>query len=342
MTHLPFITSKLKPLTFLGLLSFSYPLFAEEDLGWDAYHFKIFFENDLFSQTDDQYSSGEKLDLMYHVNDPQSPIYGLLLSNGSKSDIFISFAVSNQLYTPSDLQETEPILDQRAYAGWTYAEMAIHKSTKHTLNSIQLQVGAVGPASKGEEIQTIIHELTGSTPPLGWDNQLENTLGVNVSYAYKLRYITAPTHNFEVSFVPYFEADLGNVSTQASIGFFSRFGWNIAKDFGLSTLDVGGESGVPVYDEQMQSLKSDWSFSLNLTATGSAVAYDLFLDGTTLNGYKHDIEAKPFVGYVGAGISLRYKSFAFDFMQTMNSKKYDLDVDRSKKVVGTVVATWLF
>ena len=312
---------------------------SEENNDWKLYQVKFFFENDLFAKTDNQYTSGEKLNFIYHVNNPTSPIYNLLISGDSNPDIFTGFSLANQIYTPVDLTSKELVVDDRPYAGWTYVESSIHKSTKGSLNSILLKIGMIGPASQAEEIQTGVHTMTGSDAPQGWDNQLGNELGINLTYAYKWRFISDPVGDFQSSFIPYLEADLGNVSTQASAGMFMRFGWNISKDFGLSTLDVGGEAGIPVYDEQEIILKKDWSFSINLTATGSLIARDIFLDGNTFKD-SHSIEKNRFVAYGGAGISIRYKSFVFDFMQTANTKKADREGYR--KVVGTVLVTWLY
>jgi len=316
-------------------------LLADEadEIKWEMYQFKVYFENDLFSQTDSQYSSGEKFNILYHIKESPSDIHNILASSDAKSNIFINFAIGNQLYTPEDLTQTQLIIDDRPYAGWTYFEAGIHKSTKDSLNSILVKIGMVGPSSKGEEIQTGIHLLTDSAPPMGWDNQIGDELGINLTYAYKLRYTNETQGGFQSAYIPYVELDLGNISTQATLGLFTRFGWNIAKDFGLATLDLGGEAGIPVYDEQALSLEKDWSFSFNFTATGSAIAKDIFLDGNTFKD-SHSIPKNNFVAYAGAGISLRYKSFNFDFMQMVNTHKADKEGDR--KVVGTVIATWMF
>ncbi len=327
---------------FLIMLIVNTLAFADDkadDSSWELYHMKIFFENDIFAQTDNQYTSGEKINLTYHVENPTAPIYDLLISSGSASDIFTSFSFANQIYTPEDLLTSKLILDDRPYAGWTYLEAGIHKSTKDSLNTILLKVGMVGPSSQSENIQKQIHELSGSDEPMGWNNQLKDELGVNLTYAYKWRFTHETEGGFQSSYIPYIEADLGNVSTGAAVGIFARFGWNIAKDFGISTLDNNGESGIPIYDEQKISIKRDWSFSFNFILTGSVVVRDIFLDGNTFKD-SHSISKNPLVGYAGAGISTRYKSFVFDFMQTVNTNKFDKEGKRD--AVGTVLVTWLF
>ena len=315
---------------------------TQEKNSWDLYQFKVYFENDMFGVfTDSQYSSGEKFNLTYHVEEPDNLMYDFLHSNGKKENVFVTFAFVNQLYTPVDLTETSLIEDDRPYAAWTYLKASMHKSTKDTLNSISLKVGAVGPAAHGEEIQNTIHELVNAGLAMGWDNQIGNELGVNLSYVYKLRYEPKPVFDWlESAYIPYFEGDLGNISTRVSVGVFARIGYNIPKDFGLATLDNGTDSSIPVYEEQMKSLQKDFSFSFNFTTSGSAVARDIFLDGNTFSD-SHSLEKNPFVAYLGVGVSVRYKSLCLDFMNTMNTKKAK-NVQGYNQTVGTVIGSWQF
>ena len=139
---------------------------------WELQQFKIYFENDMFGIfTDSQYSSGEKFSALYHVREPTNFMYDILFSGDKEYDIFTTISIGNQIYTPDDLTATQLQENQRPYGGWTYLEMGMHKSTKDTLNSLQLKVGMIGPSSHSEEIQTVIHELVNAGLPMGWDHQ---------------------------------------------------------------------------------------------------------------------------------------------------------------------------
>jgi hypothetical protein len=325
-----------KTVFLLSLLS-SY-VFAEQN-SWELYHVKMFMENDLVSQQDSQYTGGTKVDVVYKINNPGG-LYNLLFSDDSKTDLFRSFAIGSQIYTPADLTKEEPIYDDWSYAGWTYIEVGAHKSSDTALNSLLLRVGIVGPSAQGKEVQTAIHKWTNSQRPQGWKNQLYDELGLNLTYLHKERYEYENQKQLGVSFVPSVELDLGNISTQASVGLFMRAGYNVAKDFGVSTMSVGGESGIPAYKAQKSSLKKKWSYSFNMALTGATVARDIFVEG---NIFKKSIvrhKRENFVAYVGAGFSVRYKSINIDFMQTYNTPKTQ-DIHRSKKV-GTLLLTYLY
>ena len=326
-------------LLFLSSLTFAEE--TKEENSWDLYQFKIYFENDMFGNfTDAQYSSGEKFNLTYHINNPENVLYDFLSSDGSGEEIFLTFNLANQIYTPMDLTETELIEDDRPYAGWTYVEAGMHKSTNKTMNSLSLKIGMIGPASCSEEIQTGIHKLVNAGLPMGWDNQLSNELGVNLSYVYKLRYASKPAFGWlESAVIPYGQVNLGNISTLAALGTFVRVGYNIPKDFGLATMDFGGESNIPVYDENLLSLVKNWSVCFNFSMTGSAVARDIFLDGNTFKS-SHSVDKNVFVAYASVGLSARYKTFTIDVTNTRNTKKGNKE--GALQDVGTVIASWQF
>jgi len=306
---------------------------------WQLYRFNLYFENDIFSTTDSQYSSGEKFNWIFRVQNPDSFIYNILFLEYGEEDVYTSFSIVNQIYTPVNLEATRLLVHDRPYAGWTYVEGAIHKSSSSNLRSLYLQVGTVGPDSRSEQIQNTIHALIGNDLAMGWDNQIDNEIGINLRYVHKWRYVPPIFYNIESAFIPYAEADVGNISTQASLGASMRIGYNIPKDFGVSTLDMGGEVGIPVHDEYKKMLESPWSFSLNFSAAGSAIAHDILLDGNT---YKesHSVEKEPFVLYAGYGFSLRYKSFMLEYLKNINTRKFTLE--RDTHGVGTMVASWLF
>ncbi|MEN8302953.1 MAG: lipid A deacylase LpxR family protein [Campylobacterota bacterium] len=305
---------------------------------WELCRFNFYFENDMFSATDSQYSSGEKFNWFYHVDNPSNPLYNFLFTDSGYYS-YANLAIVNQIYTPVELDRTDLIKDDRPYAGWTYLEYGIHKSSSENLRSFYIHVGMVGPASKSEQIQKAIHDLTGSEPPMGWDNQLKNEFGINLRYVHKWRLTPPFIGNLESSVIPFIEAELGNIAINATAGVGMRFGWNIPKDFAVSTLDAGGEIGVLVGDEHKNSLKREWSFSFNISGYTSAVARDIFLDGNTFRD-SHSVDKENLVFYMGAGFSARYKNFMIDFIQTRSTPKFKLE--NRAHTVGTAIVSWLY
>jgi hypothetical protein len=306
---------------------------------WELKQFNIYFENDLFAKTDDQYSSGEKFSLLYYIPNNDNALYNLLIFDDGAYDSYVNFSLVNQIFTPKDITTPDLIEDDRPYAGWTFVEMGIHKSSKDTLQSLYLQLGTIGPHSQAEEIQEFIHSLTGSQAPQGWDNQLKNEFGLNLRYIYKWRFEKTFMESFQTAIIPNVELDLGNISIQATTGVLARIGWNIPKDFGPSTINSGGETGITTYSEHQSTLKNPWSFSLNFNASAGAVARDIFLDGNTFKD-SHSVEKEHFIFSTGIGFTARYKRVALDYYYQKHTKHFELE--KVNHGYGSMILSFLF
>jgi hypothetical protein len=319
------------------VLVFTFITLYAKETNWQLKQFNIYFENDLFSRTDGQYSSGEKFSFLYYIDQTDLFVYDLFLYD-DPADNYINFAIVNQIFTPYDIAKRELIVDDRPYAGWTFFETGFHKSTHNTLQSLYIQVGMVGPTSQAEDIQRFIHELTGSELPQGWDNQLKDELGINLRYVHNWRAsYTLGGADFVV--IPYTEVDLGNISIQALGGLTARFGWNLPDDFGMSTIATGSETGIMTYGNVDNRYKLPWSFTFNFNISGAAIARDIFLDGNTFVD-SHSIDKNYAVGSVGGGFRARYKRVALDYYYQKHTKHYDNE--KTEHGYGSVIVSILF
>src|SRR3546814_4711146 len=79
------------------------------------------------------------------------------------------------MYTPDDVALRNPPLDDRPYAGWLYGSVGLIAETGRRLDQLELTLGVVGPASLTEQTQKLIHEITDSQEPRGWDRSEEHT-----------------------------------------------------------------------------------------------------------------------------------------------------------------------
>ena len=333
----------MKYLLVLCLLFFTLS-HADEKNDWELTHFQIYFENDIFGdKTDSQYSSGEKFTLIYSVHNQDYFFYDLLLSGDKSVDSYINFSIVNQIFTPTDLSKTDLIKEERPYAGWTFFETGIHKSSKSTLQSLYIQIGAIGPRSYSKQIQIAIHKMTDSDIPMGWDNQIKNELGVNLRYIHKWRFEYEASDSFSIAAMPAVEIDLGNVSTSITGAIGSRIGWNIPKDFGMTSINTGGETGIQAYNEYANLTKHNWSFCFNLNLFTTAVARDVFLDGNLIQE-SHSVEKYPLYIGLGTGISMRYKRFALDYIYNKTTKHYHEESYSNgyRHGVGSVIISMIF
>ena len=271
-------------------------LFAQEEIkndkDWIFDRLNIYIENDKYFGTDNDYSTGERITALYYIPQENYTLYNLLGYEDKKTYSYITFSLTNQIFTPTDTLTRELIPDDRPYAGWTYFETTMHKTTKTQLRSLSLKVGVIGPASGSQQIQNEFHRRIDTATVHGWSNQLENELGITLEYTQKWRYYSKVSNNLEASLVPYLSAELGNISINASGGMMARIGWNIPKDYGVSSIDIGADPGIPVYGAYTNMKAKPWSFSFNFTAAGSVIVRDIFLDGNTFKS-SHSVEKKP-------------------------------------------------
>jgi hypothetical protein len=307
-------------LSLLTLSLISTTLLAQES-DWEFDKLSFYAENDTLFDHDEKYTAGEAIEILYHLKNTNNFISNNLSYGFEESTSYVSFSLGTQAYTPDDTDADEIVEDEQPYAGWTYLESTLYSVSKTQLRSLSLKVGMVGPASGAEHIQNGFHNLFGIDEVDGWNNQLENEVGVNLKYTQKWR-IDVENDIIETAFIPFVSTELGNIATNASAGFSTRIGWNIPKDFGAATMNMFSDAGINSYSQRDNATYHDWSFSLNFMAAGSGIARDIFLDGNT-NKDSHSVDRKKFVGYLGYGFSLRYKDYIVDLVNIYNTKKYN-------------------
>ena len=158
----------------------------------------------------------------------------------------VGVSFGQNIYTPNDTFTSQPIYNDRPYAAWLYASFALQYTYKRRdektgmqepvrLDTLQLDLGVIGPAAGGEFVQNNFHNLIGVAPANGWANQLHNEPTIGIGF--ERRWRTARTVVFEdpkleVDFIPRIGAALGNVAIYGDVGGTARIGKNLRDDFG--------------------------------------------------------------------------------------------------------------
>ena len=167
------------------------------------------------------------------------------------------------------------------------------------LDTLQLDLGLIGPAAGGEFVQNNFHRLIGVAQANGWANQLHNEPTIDL--AFERRWRTGRTVVFddpklEFDFIPRIGAALGNVATYADVGGTARIGKNLRDDFGPTR----PRPALP----GSEAFIGDGSFGWYLFAgvDGQAVGRNIFLDGNT-DGNSLRVSHRPFVAEAQAGLA---------------------------------------
>ncbi len=222
----------------------------------------------------------------------------------------VGFAVGQNFYTPEDLSIRDLIPDDRPYAGWLYgaALLEITDVELSRQHAFELQLGIIGPESGAEWVQTELHDLIDSQPPLGWDNQLPTEPAINLIYRYRRR--VGGSH---LDLVPHVGGALGTVMVTANAGATVRAGWNISA-FPQNLIPT---TAAPTDTGE----RPKWELYLFAGAEGRAVAHNVFLDGTLFSD-SHSVDKEDFVYDLTGGLSLRYKNWRFQYTFVRRSEEF--------------------
>ncbi len=292
--------------------------------------FTVYFENDVFNNTDFHYSNGVKLSWLSadlagwgQQGWRQTLVGALPFVNRPDGQKNFGVSLGQHMYTPRDTVTATPDPTDRPYAGWTYLELAFVSKTPRVSDTISLQLGLVGPHSLAGKTQTTIHKWIGSPQAHGWDYQLHDEPGVNLVYERRWRLLArALSQRLGVDLIPHIGVSLGNVQTYANGGATVRLGLDLPSDFGVQLARAGSVGGTPTDDlDPRVSLTRNFSFFLFAAADGRAVARDLFLDGNTFRDSR-SVDKEPFVADVSYGVGLIAERWQFTFTQVRRSREF--------------------
>ena len=285
-------------------------------------------ENDLFADTDQNYTSGVAFTAVSHDIIGQlkpeclpAPVrlqaeLITLLNPGFWADaenpahaqnVVVKFGQS--MYTPQDPARTDLILNDRPYAGLLYVGMAWNRR-KHEpqgdsemLDTRELTLGVIGPLALAQEAQNLVHEVIGVDQFQGWDNQLGNEPALQMAVDRKFkayRGTGAITPGFSADTIRRLGLQLGNIETSATVGIEGRVGWNIPNDFGTYPIRPGAENRPPSTASNPTRLRA--GIHLFGTFETKLVLHDFSLDGNLFQS-SHSVTRRPWVAQAAVGLS---------------------------------------
>jgi hypothetical protein len=354
-------------LSFLGLNSAVYSI-------QDGSTLSVYFENDLFANTDREYTNGTKFSLVSPDIDwnreilsgegtelslisrtfvqhlaPISRAKDRLLQNfgiGWDENVSgvsynVEFVIGQQMYTPENIESPSFLPQQRPYAGWLYGGIGLHRKTNRGLNLIELNFGFVGPASFARQTQNFIHGMRKIKKAQGWDYQLKNELGIGIVMENKDRLLSLnqDSSKLGLDLITHYGFSLGNILTQINLGMEFRFGWNIPKDFGESLLGRSGNTSAPNSEGELR-WDQGFSWYLFTGVDGRFVARNIFLDGNTFVD-SPKVDKEPLVGDLVAGTSARIgKRLKLTYSQVVRTREYKKQNDG--QMFGAAYISWIF
>lgn len=281
--------------------------------------FNALYENDWFDNSDKHYSSGVQLSWTTAPN--STPGWALSAARvlpffNQTGDVRTSYAIGQNLYTPSDIRLANPPLTDRPYAGFLYLDLGLSGRSEKRLDQLQVLVGVVGPSALGKETQTWIHGLVGGRKPAGWDTQLHDEPAVELTYerSYKL---IAPDAKAGVMFdlEPHFGAAVGTVYDYVNAGAMMRVGFNLPDDYGPLRI----EPALP--GSNFFAPSASFGAYLFAGVDGRAIARNIFLDGNTWRRSR-SVDKKPLVADIQLGAAIAFRRMRIVFTHVIRTKEF--------------------
>ncbi len=295
---------------------------------------QLYFENDLFYNTDRYYTNAVQARLI-------SPDLRTLAENdllpegisralvdvpfpGRKEAVRynISLGLGQQIYTPSDTQLKNPPDDDRPYAGYLYGLLALHAKKENRLDTLELAAGVIGPSALGEQAQNEVHRFRGFETAKGWSHQLHDEPALMLTWTRAWR-LNEASRGWAWDFLPHTAVSAGIPFTQAGLGGELRWGWNLPPDYGSSTIRPG--AGIYVPDADTGARGGGWADRISLYVfaggDGRFVAHNTLLDGNTWRD-SPSVDKFPFVGELSGGVALGLGDLRLTYTHVYRSKEF--------------------
>ncbi len=180
---------------------------------------------------------------------------------------------------------------------------------------LDLDLGVIGPAALGEQVQNGFHHLIGDTPNRGWDSQLPNQPVVQLLASRTWRLPIAAPGPFEIDALPTLTAGAGTWRIYGLAGAQIRFGQGLDADFGAPRIPPG----LNGWDAYNATRPLAWYVFAGVD--GQAVGWDETLDGEPFGASAH-VTRIPFVGEFEAGIAVMAFGVRLSFTDVIQTHEF--------------------
>ena len=276
-------------------------------------------ENDLFAGTDNGYTNGVRAS--YVSPEANIPFWidnmaNLLPFFPTEGRTRWTLAVGQSMFAPKDLSIKALQPNDRPYAGWLYGTVGLIADGGDSLDTLQLTVGMVGPASAAAETQKFVHRIVDAPDPKGWGNQLQNEPGLVLSYEHKWRnLVELSPFGLGLDFTPSVGGSIGNIYTHAAASAVVRLGYDLPSDYGPPVI----RPNLPGSDFFTPTKKLGWYVFAGLE--GRVVGRNIFLDGNSFRD-SPSVDKELFVGGAQAGVAVTLGKARLAYTHVFRSREF--------------------
>lgn len=277
---------------------------------------QLFVENDKWVSADRYYTNGIKFGVGLPFDILQTPAAKLLrsLDPDDGADVHVGLFLGQSLYTPRDISVAAAQPFDRPWGAWLYLGGVAQRARGNRLDTVEIDVGLVGPAALGEEVQRGWHRLVGARRPRGWNNQGDSELAFMASFLHKRRF-----GDESANLVLHGGATVGTVMTLARAGGMLRAGQRMT-GFGPDTIEPGGAmlQGTRASGAAARQ-GSEWYVFAGVDHR--LVAHNIFLDGPVFRDGP-SVDRRTHVYDLSAGLSFRVDGLRFSWSRIRRSEEF--------------------
>ncbi|AWN16212.1 lipid A deacylase LpxR family protein [Salinisphaera sp. LB1] len=288
------------------------------------------FQDDKLFLSDNQYTGGGGVSMHSAIASRLSQTHGTpafgkslarwVLPTGPQLGYRESWTLGQVQDTPTHLGTHRLITNDFPYMGllgWGNTFIAFND---RNLYGAELMLGLVGPLAGGKQVQTAIHSIM-STPPHGWNNQLDNEPVINLYYTFQHKIWRAPHFDIASSL----DAALGNYFTYGQTGLIARIG---QLPPGFATLPDPLGRGVN-YDATQTPTDRGY-FYATVAVRGTGVGRSMERQGNLIRNdnpwtQRNTLHMRPFVAQLIAGVNYVRPRWGVHFDMWMTTNTVDTD-----------------
>ncbi len=272
---------------------------------------RIDFElnNDMLFSTDSYYTAG--LGLAYTNKKFTKTLAQFILKTKNENVInFSGFSIEQKMFTPSSIIAPKTIPKDQPYSAYlllTNYSVNVNQAMKMKISN-EIGIGLMGPQAYGEEMQTIVHRLVDVAEPIGWNDQLQNTLLLD--YQIRIERGFGPDW-FANHVIPFLGTRIGTLTDRVQIGTMIKF---------------GNKNKYLTSDTDLEVTKKkiiwEWTFSANL----QGVFYDATLQGSIFRNDPNALEKSDIISHqyqFRTGINFFYQNISLRYMVNFNSSNFN-------------------
>ena len=283
------------------------------------------FENDLFAGVDGGYTNGIGYSWGYapytDYADTSAPDWLLSLGDvlfidrNNNKDKAVSYSIFQIMQTPENIKKAELIADDLPYAGMLGWKGTLYAWDNNVSDQFSVILGVVGPASLAKDAQKVVHRLTGSDRPQGWDNQLHNELVFQITAQRSWRFSLNDESGFGSDLLTFASGGVGTSASEVATSAMIRFGSGLEESFPAVSI-------LPGRDINPLAGSGADHFYMFLGVQAHYTFNDIFVDGNTFKD-SHSVTLKNEGFTVTAGAVWNWEQWGLLFSIAETSSNFE-------------------